>query len=321
MSLIHDALKSMDATAPQAAAPALAARAPARSSSATRGGRPAWVDGVLTFAVVVGVGGAGWTYWQSEKSPKVAALPVVERAYAPAIPVEPVPALNVPDADVPATVGVVPVPASVPPAPASAVPVPAAPQAPVSVPATSIIAQTPSHAQDVHVVQQAASPTPAMERAAPAARPVAVSSRTTRPAVASVQAADMPATAPAVDDAPVELRFARFVAAMKGGRTADAEHELSALKARLPAGSLGLMRAQAWFDLRGGNDAAAAEQYRAILERMAGDEEAAINLASILARQGKPEEARATLDSAVRLQPDSVSLRSALAQFTPNARQ
>lgn len=131
----------------------------------------------------------------------------------------------------------------------------------------------------------------------------------------------MQAPAPVVDDTPVELRFARFVAAMKSNQTADAERELAALKVRLPAGSLGLLRAQAWFDLRAGNDAAAADQYRAILDRMPGDEEAAINLASIHSRRGKPEDARAALDAALRLSPDSAALRSALGQFTPNARQ
>jgi len=124
-----------------------------------------------------------------------------------------------------------------------------------------------------------------------------------------------------VDETPVELRFARLVTAMKEGRDSDAERELAALRERLPAGSLGLLRAQAWFDLRGGRDAAAASGYRAILERMPGDEEASINLASIQSRQNKPEEARATLDTALRLQPDSSALRAALGQFTPAARQ
>lgn len=108
---------------------------------------------------------------------------------------------------------------------------------------------------------------------------------------------------------------------MKESRTDDAERELAALRERLPAGSLGLLRAQAWFDLRAGRDAAAEGGYRAILERMPGDEEAAINLASIQSRQQKPEEARSTLDAAARLQPDSAALRAALAQFTPTARQ
>ena len=108
---------------------------------------------------------------------------------------------------------------------------------------------------------------------------------------------------------------------MKEARIDDAQQELTVLKNRLPAGSLGLLRAQAWFDLKAGNDAAAADGYRAILERMPGDEEAAINLASIKSRQQKPEEARTTLDEALRLQPDSAALRAALAQFTPMARQ
>ena len=165
---------------------------------------------------------------------------------------------------------------------------------------------------------------PRVETVAPAAAAVNRSS-TTRQARgvtrSTTAAAPAVAPAPAVDDAPVELRFARFVAAMKESRTADAERELAALKERLPAGSLGLVRAQAWFDLRAGRDAAAADGYRTILERLPGDEEAAINLASIQSRQQKTEEARATLDAASRLQPDSAALRAALAQFTPAARQ
>ena len=297
MSLIHDALKSMDAAAPQAAAPAVAARAPAPAPSASpaaRGGRPAWVDGVLAFAVVVGVGGAGWVYWQSQKSPKAPAL-------LPAAIVVPQPVAKIAPAP-----EVYPESAQVLAAPLVETPVVMAPE---SAPVLS--------ASVVRVESASASPTPVAARTAPVARPQAVV-RSARKATALVE---VPVATPAVAETPIELHFARFMAAMKEGHTVDAERELRALKARLPAGSLGLMRAQAWFDLRAGNDVAAAEQYRAILERMAGDEEAAINLASILARQGKPEEARATLDSAVRLQPDSAGLRSALAQFTPNARQ
>ena len=150
-------------------------------------------------------------------------------------------------------------------------------------------------------------------RAAPRPAPV----RRVRPA----PPVDSAAAVPAVDDTQVELRFARFVVAMQEARSGDAERELAALRERLPAGSLGLLRAQAWFDLRAGRDAAAEGGYRAILERMPGDEEAAINLASIQSRQQKSEEARATLDAAARLQPDSAALRAALAQFTPTDRQ
>lgn len=144
--------------------------------------------------------------------------------------------------------------------------------------------------------------------------------RPSRPAATAEATPVVPVAASVVDDTPVELLFARYVTAMKDGRGADAERALGTLKERLPAGSIGLLRAQAWYDLRAGRDAAAADGYRAIIERMPGDEEAAINLASIQARQQKPEEARATLDAAVRLQPDSAALRAALAQFTPAAR-
>lgn len=106
---------------------------------------------------------------------------------------------------------------------------------------------------------------------------------------------------------------------MKSGQQADAERELTALKKYLPTEALGLIRAQAWFDLQAGRDMAAAAGYRSILDRIPGDEEAAINLATIQLRQQQPEEARFTLDTAIRLQPDSVALRNALEHFTPDA--
>lgn len=319
MSLIHDALKSMDGTAQQASAPAVAAQAPvpAGNSSATRGGRPAWVGGVLTFAVVAGVGCAGLAYWQSQKSPKAAALspvaiamvqPEVEVVSAVVLPAESAQSLNVAVADVSANARMAPAPVAT-----TSESVPVLHARPVTVPAPT---------QGMQVMEQPTLTVPVTRRVVQTERPVVVTPPwSARQAADPVQATDMSATATVKDESPIELHFARFVTAMKGGHKADAQHELSALKTRLPAGSLGLMRAQAWFDLRAGNDDAAAEQYHAILERMAGDEEAAINLAGILVRQGKPEDARATLASAVRLQPDSDNLRSALAQFTPNARQ
>lgn len=320
MSLIHDALKSMDApAAPAPAAPAVAVARP-RAATAPRGGRPAWLDGALAFAIVVAAGGLGWVYWQSQRQPAPLPPPVAAAA-APTPQMAPLPQAEVPAAA--AATAVVDAPAaSAQPVAATAVATPApAPQAIAtapSVPAPAVQAAAVVAAPAPAVVAQAATGQtdvrPAMPRPAAAPRPA----RTPR---AEVQPAQVQAPAPVVDDTPVELRFARFVAAMRNNQPADAERELSALKARLPAGSLGLIRAQAWFDLRAGNDAAAAEQYRAILDRMPGDEEAAINLASIHSRKGKPEEARATLDTALRLSPDSAALRSALAQFTPNARQ
>lgn len=321
MSLIHDALKSMDA--PQDSKPAMA-----RASKAAMRGRPAWLDAMLAFAVVLGAGILGWFVWQTQMKPKALPPPM---AAAP----NPVPAPAPAPVAVTSPVAETAAPAAAPASTMAAAPAPAVP-ALAAVPTPAVAAAAPAAAP----VQ---SPTPAPAVAVEPAAPKAVLAagprgETVAPAAAAVNrssttrqargvtrsttaAAPAVAPAPAVDDAPVELRFARFVAAMKESRTADAERELAALKERLPAGSLGLVRAQAWFDLRAGRDAAAADGYRTILERLPGDEEAAINLASIQSRQQKTEEARATLDAASRLQPDSAALRAALAQFTPAARQ
>lgn len=335
MSLIHDALKSMDA--PQDSKPAMA-----RASKVAVRGRPAWLDAVLAFAVVLGAGILGWFVWQSQMKPKalpppMAVAPSPTPAPAPApVPAPVAVASPVAETAVPAAASPSPVTAAAAEPGAAPVSAMATAPAPVAVPAPAVAVAAPAAAP-----ARSSTPTPAVavepaapktvvansprgEVAPPAAAAVTRSS-TTRQARgvnrSNTAAAPAVATAPAVDDAPVELRFARFVAAMKESRTADAERELAALKERLPAGSLGLLRAQAWFDLRAGRDAAAAGGYRAILERLPGDEEAAINLASIQSRQQKTEEARATLDAASRLQPDSAALRAALAQFTPAARQ
>lgn len=330
MSLIHDALKSMDTAAASPAAPAATARP--RAVTAPRGGRPAWLDGALAFAIVVAAGGLGWVLWQSQKQPKP--LPPVVAVAAPVLPVATLPALaaSQPLVEVPALAGATPVvdspaasaqPAAVAaatapaPMPSEVAPAPSAPALVAQVQAAPAPAAAPMPASGVMVAQAAtgqADVRTATPRPAAAPRPARATRAVAPPMV-------VPAPAPVVDETPVELRFARFVAAMKNNQTADAERELAALKARLPAGSLGLLRAQAWFDLRAGNDASAAEQYRAILDRMPGDEEASINLASIHSRRGKPEEARATLGAALRLSPDSAALSSALGQFTPNARQ
>ena len=321
MSLIHDALKSMDA--PQDSKPAMA-----RASKAAVRGRPAWLDAMLAFAVVLGAGILGWFVWQTQMKPKAlpppmaaAPNPVPAPAPAPVAVTSPVAETAAPAAAPASTMAAAPAPAvpalaAVPtPAVAAAAPAAAPVQSPTPAPAVAVEPAAPK------TVMAAG---PRVETVAPAAAAVNRSS-TTRQArgVTRSTTAAAPAVAPApvVDDAPVELRFARFVSAMKESRTADAERELAALKERLPAGSLGLVRAQAWSDLRAGRDASAADGYRTILERLPGDEEAAINLASIQSRQQKTEEARATLDAASRLQPDSAALRAALAQFTPAARQ
>lgn len=312
MSLIHDALKSMDADAPQPSRLSPSARAPA----AARRGRPAWLDGLLAFCVVVGAGVVGWYVWQGRAQPGPAPEPGaqavasagLQAAHAPASAPETGAAADIATGEPAAA------PATVPDAVPDAVP----DVGHVADPAVPAGATPPAAAPAARDTAAPAVPAPA-----PAARPQAAprhhQARTVRHAAAP--AALQPLSAPKADDTPVQVRFTRFVAAMRSGQTTDAERELTALKAVLPADSLGLMRAQAWFDLRAGNETAAAQTYRQILGRMPGDEEAAINLASIQVRQADQEGARATLDAAARLNPDSSALRAALAQYTPNVRK
>lgn len=251
MSLIHDALKSMDA-------------APAVARSAHVHHRPVWPWATLAGAVLTL--GAALLWWQMQPA---AQAPL--RAQAPA-PQPPAPLAPQPDA-------AEPTPALLP---------------AQALPATSVAVAAPAR------------PRPA--------QPPRRSATTPKPA-------PVPAPAQAAaDDTPIEARFAHFSAAMKDGRQADAQKELAALRARLPEGTLSLMRAQAWHDLSEGRAQAAAAQYRRLLQRLPGDEGAAINLAALLLREGQTEQARATLDAAARLSPQSAALQAALAQFTPGAR-
>lgn len=289
MSLIHDALKSMDAPA---------VSTPVASRPATTAARPAWLGGVLAFVSVLGAGGVGWMLWQDQLSDNIN-IPPQAMVQSPPVALPP----------------------PAPPVVAAPVAVPATAEAPTTLTAPPVaVAPAPPAAQapaPVRVAETAPPAAPAVVTAA-AAKPMQASPRRAPAAVSATKEAAH--SAPSVAETPVELLFARFVAAMKSGQQTDAEQALAALKQQLPAGAIGLVRAQAWFDLQAGRDTAAAEGYRTILDRMPGDEEAAINLASIQSRQHQSEEARATLDAAARLQPDSTALRAALSHFTPAIR-
>lgn len=118
----------------------------------------------------------------------------------------------------------------------------------------------------------------------------------------------------------MEQRFAEFMVAMNAQDWSAAQQQLDALRKRLPPQAVGLLRAQAWFDLQRGELDQARQGYQQLLERMPGDEEAAVNLASVLSRQGQGEAARQVLLQAVQIRPDAPRLRDALRRFTPEVR-
>ncbi len=156
------------------------------------------------------------------------------------------------------------------------------------------------------------------------ARPAAEPPRSARPAhvparAAPVQASPVRAATVAAPLAPaampVEQRFNAFLQAMRTGDMSGAGQHLAALRRDLPPGSVSLLRAEGWYALAGGDADAAASIYQDLLDRLPGDEEASINLASIEARRQRGESARKILADAVRVHPESESLKSALARF------
>ncbi|GEM_PF-1494825 len=346
MSLIHQALRDMD---PPLAADA-AALAP-RAASVPSRSRRVPVLALVAALSVAAAGVAGWyalnaghplAFRAASVAPPPAIIPTAAAASlqsaltappqpAPAAPVAPVeaPAAAVAPAAVDGTVGVAAAATAGPSVAAVAVAADAVRPAPVSAPAPAVVALPPSRERTavpapVLVADAATVPNPLPVR--PAAEPP----RSARPAHAHVpvqaspvQASPVRATAaarpaavpPAAAAMPVEQRFNAFLQAMRTGDMPGAGQHLAALRRDLPPGSVSLLRAEGWYALAGGDADAAARIYQDLLDRLPGDEEASINLASIESRRQRGEAARRILADAVRVHPESESLKSALARF------
>ncbi len=296
MSLIHQALRDMD---PPLAADA-AALAPRAAPAPARGRR----GPLLALVAALAVAGAGLAGWHALRTGR------------------PLPAAAAPAATPPAVIASA-VAAPLPPAPAASAqaPLPSASPAPAVADATAApaLAPAPAHQADAAPVlrpvparasAQASTERPRASRAAtPPAHPAPVQPAAARVAVPPAA----PASAPAA--MPVEQRFNAFLQAMRTGDLPGAGQHLAALRRELPPGSVSLLRAEGWHALAGGDASAAARIYQDILDRLPGDEEASINLASIEARRDRAESARRILADAVRLHPESESLKAALARF------
>lgn len=310
MSLIHDALRDMDggAAQPKPGAVPPPARVPAPAPTKRSGSD--WLGGVAAFGVVVAAGVGGWMLFGpgARSLPPApvqlapAAAPAVTAAAAPQAAPAPAPAAAgtaAPAAAAPGTAPV-PVPAPVPAPVAAAAPTPAA---------------SPAPSPAVTAAAGADRSRPAAAATAAGGTPRAVARKPTAAAPAPAAAASEP-----VDDKPVEQRFAEFMVAMNAQDWPAAQQQLDALRKRLPPQAVGLLRAQAWFDLQRGELDRARQGYQQLLERLPGDEEAAVNLASVLSRQGQGEAARQVLLQAVQIRPDAPRLRDALRRFTPEVR-
>lgn len=315
MSLIHDALRDIGTTPPQGGAtvppPAAPLSSPAAQPAPPRaaGPRPArartggdWLGGVAAFGVVMAAGVAGWVFFGPGATPPAPRSATPVPAAQPAVPPPPVAAVRAPEAaaQAPVLAGASAPTVAMAAAPAP-VPAPSAAVAPAAAPAVVEAAGAPAAAA-------LAAPSAERRRAAPAT------------ARAARREAPAPAAAEPVEDKPVEQRFAEFMVAMNTQDWPAAQQQLEALRKRLPPQASGLLRAQAWYDLQRGDLDGARQGYQQLLERLPGDEEAALNLASILSRQGQADAARQLLAQAVQLRPDAPRLREALRRFTPEVR-
>lgn len=305
MSLIHDALREMD-KGPGTAASAADFRTLAPASPA----RSRWVPFAGGLVAVLAVAAAGGWVWHSTRTTAPLAAVVTPQTQA-AAPV--------------ATVASAPVPAEIAPTStasaamtvAAGTSLNAAPDR-TSVSATSASPTGPStmpssSASDASAPVAGSTATPAA-RAVAAPRAVSAPKPVRAPKPAAVASAEV---SPAM---PVEQRYALFLASMKAGDLVAAREQLSGLQSQIPAGTMTRLRAEAWFALQSGDEATARRSYQDMLERLPGDEEAAINLASMEARAGQRERARQVLSDALAHNPGSETLLAALARFKAPAR-
>lgn len=318
MSLIHDALRDMEGgSSPVPAGPVQPPPRVSGAGASTRS-RSDWVGGVAAFTVVVAAGAAGWMLLGPARTPPQSSMPVPAVPAPPAVQsVAPMPSTPAAEMALAASAPSVP---SVLTGPSGTVQASPAVNMPATIGTTTAAPSAAASPAPAVAQEGGGSPTSGAavvtaERLRGASAPASRAVRKTGPASPAAPAAPEP-----VEDKPVEQRFAEFMVAMNAQDWSAAQQQLDALRKRLPPQAVGLLRAQAWFDLQRGELDQARQGYQQLLERMPGDEEAAVNLASVLSRQGQGEAARQVLLQAVQIRPDAPRLRDALRRFTPEVR-
>lgn len=156
----------------------------------------------------------------------------------------------------------------------------------------------------------AAAPTP---EPAPVAQ-VATLVPPPKPAVASnTRIVEAPAVQPSTED--VRALFDALNQALENRDKPLALSKLQGIQASLPESSVARLRAESWFAHQTGDLDNASRVYRRLLEKVPGDELASVNLASIEKRRQRPDQAKEVLAKALRQNPTSSVLRSAIEQL------
>lgn len=162
----------------------------------------------------------------------------------------------------------------------------------------------------------AASPAPA----AAGAEEVATANTMSRPVIENpeerqrivVSSARAVGQATPADEVALQRRVASFTEAMQRKEFDAARRDLDALAGQLAPDSLTLLRLRAWHALATADAPRARDLYEQILNRVADDENAAINLSVLDARDGRMDSARERLRRLLSRNPGSPQIASAL---------
>lgn len=310
MSLIYQALKQNEQQAPVTAVvgvPAPAAPVVAAAVPTSAG----WMQRALLPGAVLVAGGVllGVLLGQRTASAPVAAAPAPATALAPTTPTPaagPVAAVAVAAPAVTTTESPLPKALAVTPA-ATTLPR-AEPPLPTAGPRLTL--STTLAPRPAAEATAAVPPAPA-----PAAAPVAAP----RPASVEVSVRPVAAVPEAASTAGLDVAelFDGLNRALEARDEAAATRHIQAIRLRLPESALARMRAEGWYALRTGDLDKAQRVYRRLLEKLPGDENASLALASIERQEQRPDQARDILSKSLKANPGSAVLRTALDQ-SPN---
>lgn len=313
MSLIYQALKQTEQQAPAAVVASASAAAP-RAVPAVPPAAPGRLRAPLLLGAVVAGAGIVAGLLLSQREPvagvATAAVPSAPTAVAPA------------PAEVPSqpTAGVPPLPTAALPAAApgavAALPVAEAPlpTVPPRLMLSTSLSVRPAATEAAPAVTAppaaVPAPTPAPAAAPAAAQPVSQA----RPAPAEVTVRATGGTTESASNEDISELFDGLNRALEARDEAQAQRHLQGIRNRLPEGSLARLRAEGWHAYRTGDAERAQRVYRRLLEKLPGDENASLTLASIERQGQRPDQAREVLARSLRHNPNSAMLRSALDQ-------
>lgn len=136
-------------------------------------------------------------------------------------------------------------------------------------------------------------------------------------AQSAVATASKAMLAPTVQPTTEDMRtlFNALNHALEGQDKALAQSKLQEIQSRLAESSVARLRAESWFAHQTGDLDNASRIYRRLLEKMPGDELTNVNLAAIEKMRQRSGEAKAVLAKALRHNPSSTVLRSAVEQL------